>query len=182
VTKIIIFWQKIISKDPCTYKILRPTFRNCPANILSLDGVNRAVKKKIMIIVGALNIFSGVVLCVGVSFYASTVLEEYNGLNGLVNRGGMRGMSTSNRGATGERYVYGQCLFIGWGAMIIDIAAGAIMLCGSCGSSSSVGTESFMGTQGRLMSNQYPASNIENIVHNGFQQSKKSQFNDQEYL
>lgn len=147
------------------------------------EGRNKAVKKKIMVGVGALNVISGAILCVGVSYFASTVLQEYNGMNGLIMRGSGSMSSGSQRSATGERYVYGQCLFIGWGAMIIDIVGGAIILCGSCGSSHSVGTESFYGTQGRLMSNQY-APNVDNIVNKWKTnpQQKDGSVNGQQYI
>ena len=53
-----------------------------------------------MMAVGILNVISGVILCVGVSYYASTVLEEYHGLN--INMGGPR-LSQSQMGG-GERF------------------------------------------------------------------------------
>lgn len=185
-------WRRLLEWNvrPC---YLRTTLLTLVRNILMtkrqvvifsiLEGRNKAVKKKIMVGVGALNVISGAILCVGVSYFASTVLQEYNGMNGLIMRGSGSMSSGSQRSATGERYVYGQCLFIGWGAMIIDIVGGAIILCGSCGSSHSVGTESFYGTQGRLMSNQY-APNVDNIVNKWKTnpQQKDGSVNGQQYI
>lgn len=49
------------------------------------------------------------------------------------NRGGSNiGSSGIRSGYTGDRYIYGQCLFIGWATMIIDLAAGAVLFTGSC--------------------------------------------------
>lgn len=145
-----------------------------PSN--TMDNEPNPIKKKIMMVVGGFNIFAGVILCIGVSYYASHVLDEYNGMSGLAQMGG-RGLAPQ-RSSTGERYVYGQCLFIGWAAMLLDLAAGAIMICGSCGSAT-VGTESMYGT-GRLMSNQFQPS-LENIVQSGLPH-KGYAAKDQQYI
>lgn len=149
-----------------------------PSDIPEIGGGN-PLKKKIMMAVGILNVISGVILCVGVSFYASTVLEEYHGLN--MNMGGPR-LSQGQMGG-GERYIYGKCLFIGWVAMILDIAAGAIMICGACGSNM-VGDASYhygtAGTNNRLMSNQFQPT-LENIVQSGLPKSYGGA-KDQQYI
>lgn len=129
------------------------------------EGVRADIKRKMILAIGGINIFCGVVMCVGVSYYASTVLQEYNIGNGLVSpvRNGLSNGAMRGGSATGERYIYGQCLFIGWVAMIIDLLAGAIMICSACGKNG-VGTESMYGTAGRLMGNPYQPS-LENIVN-----------------
>ena len=50
------------------------------------------------------------------------------------------------------RYIYGERLFIGWGAMVTYFVAGALLLCSSCGNSS-VGAQSYYG--GNTMQNRY---------------------------
>lgn len=69
-----------------------------------LEGDNAAIKRKIMLGVGGSVVFAGISLCVGVSYYAATVLQEYNGTNmirmsGM--NGGMRGPNTQLQ--VGER-------------------------------------------------------------------------------
>ena len=57
-----------------------------------------------MLGVGGCVVFAGVSLCVGVSYYAATVLQEYNGSNMMrmtSMSGGMRGPNTQLQ--TGER-------------------------------------------------------------------------------
>lgn len=152
----------------CT--VLIPSYQGMPAE-------NRRIKKKIMIVVGALNIFCGVVLCVGVSYYAATVLEEYHG-NGMMSMSGSSRSQVSIR--AGERFIYGECLFIGWGAMIIDIAAGAIIVCGSCGENSvGYSDEGFstMGNRG-LMGAQYNQGAMVNDIVNSQMPRINNHYND----
>ena len=128
-----------------------------------------------MLVVGGTNITCAVLLAVGVSYFAATVLEEFYSYEQQAQyaRGSM-GKSTAVSGqmSTIGRYIYGQCLFIGWGAMVIHFLAGklidflveknknqilgAIFLCSSCGNAS-VGAQSYYGSntmQNRLLSNQ----------------------------
>lgn len=63
---------------------------------------------------------------------------------------GRGGTNVAGQMSTIGRYIYGECLFIGWGAMVTHFVAGALMLCSSCGNSS-VGTTSYYG--GNTMQN-----------------------------
>ena len=61
----------------------------------------------------------------GVSYFAATVLEEFNSYEVQQMAGGSRGYgSVPSQTSTIGRYIYGQCLFIGWAAMVVHILAG----------------------------------------------------------
>lgn len=124
------------------------------------EEINKNLKKKLMLGVGIINIVCAVLLAVGVSYFAATVLEEFYSYEQQqqYTRGGMGRGSTNVAGqmSTIGRYIYGECLFIGWGAMVTYFVAGGLMLCGSCGNAS-VGTHSYYGgntMQNRLLSQQ----------------------------
>jgi len=140
------------------------------------EGENAAVKRKIMLGVGGCVVFAGVSLCVGVSYYAATVLQEYNGTNMMrmsSMSGGMRGSNTQLQ--VGERYIYGYCTYLGWMAMIVNWIGGGIIICASC-QSSSIGDGSMYGTQRGLISPNYAQPN----QFNGGQ--RKTNYDSNEYL
>ena len=51
-------------------------FQKVRLKILILEGVRADIKRKMILAIGGINIFCGVVMCVGVSYYASTVLQD----------------------------------------------------------------------------------------------------------
>ena len=79
-------------------------------NVFISEEQNGALKQKIMIAVAILNIIAGIFLCVGVSYYASEVLSDYNDMSQILQ---MKGGQRIGRSISGDRYVYGQCLFLG---------------------------------------------------------------------
>lgn len=116
------------------------------------EGDNAIIKRKIMLVVGGCIIFAGVSLCIGVSYYAATVLQEYNGSNNIIAM--QMGVSGSNQLNTGERYIYGYCTYFGWIAMLINWIGGGILVCASC-STGSVGDGSMYGTNRALVTPNY---------------------------
>ena len=124
------------------------------------EEINKNMKSKMMLGVGAINVFVGVLLAIGnglsrlhinlvyenhhhviypkdrlgiqrvklykgVSYFAATVLEEFNSYEVQQMAGGSRGYgSVPSQTSTIGRYIYGQCLFIGWAAMVVHILAG----------------------------------------------------------
>ena len=118
------------------------------------EEINKNMKSKMMLGVGALNVLVGVLLAIGmglkrlrksfvysrdlseaynkrvqpdkgVSYFAATVLEEFNSYEVQQMAGGSRGYgSVPSQTSTIGRYIYGQCLFIGWAAMVVHIVSG----------------------------------------------------------
>ena len=117
------------------------------------EEINKNMKSKMMLGVGALNVLVGVLLAIGqgltrkseprdlylsekfqrvkpskgVSYFAATVLEEFNSYEVQQMAGaGRKYGSVPSQTSTIGRYIYGQCLFIGWAAMVVHILAGNI--------------------------------------------------------
>jgi len=132
------------------------------------EEINKNMKSKMMLGVGALNVFVGVLLAIGVSYFAATVLEEFNSyeVQQMAGRAGKYGNVPSQTSTIG-RYIYGQCLFIGWAAMVVHIVAGSVLICSSCGNASvGASSSSYFGggntMQNRLIQNRGGTAPISN--------------------
>ena len=107
---------------------------------------------------------------------------------------GRPGMKMNNNQSTIGRNIYGQCLFIGWAAMVVHLISGkhtvcysysmshtiwqihlgALLVCSSCGNGS-VGTNSYYG--GNTMQNRLVAGGASAPISNEFQMPRKQNFN-----
>lgn len=136
------------------------------------EEMHKNLKRKIMLAVGGINVFCGTLLAVGVSYYGATVLEEFYSYENIQMTSGRPG----NMGSTGQstigRNIYGQCLFIGWAAMVVHLIAGALLICSSCGNGS-VGTNSYYG--GNTMQNRLMTGGASAPISNEFQMPRKAQ-------
>jgi len=83
------------------------------------------LKARCILLAGACNVVGAICIGVAVSWFAANVLYDYHN---PLSAGGYNGQSY---GATGERYIYGACLFLGWGAMCLGILTGALFCCNS---------------------------------------------------
>ena len=94
------------------------------------------VKTKITAFCSALSLISGIFLGTAVSWYAASVLEHYtgqmemqmaasNGSNGFRRNGLDSNMS-------GQRYIYGSALYIGWISMVLLLLQGLLLACSAC--------------------------------------------------
>lgn len=106
------------------------------ASIVGLDCTTVAAdqpgtKHKCIMAAGVFVGLSGLCIGIAVSWFAANVLYDYhNPLNGspYVGTGARGSYSMSNNG---DRYVYGECLFLGWVAMIVSILTGVLFCCNS---------------------------------------------------
>jgi len=85
------------------------------------------VKARCIMIAGSCNVIGGICIGVAVSWFAANVLYDYHN---PLSQGGYASYN-NQYGATGERYIYGACLFLGWGAMVLGIMTGALFCCNS---------------------------------------------------
>lgn len=84
-------------------------------------------KARAILISGVCNVVGALCIGVAVSWFAANVLYDYhNPLSASSYTGNFA--ATYN---TGERYIYGACLFLGWGAMCLGIMTGALFCCNS---------------------------------------------------
>lgn len=82
---------------------------------------NQKTKSRIALIASACWILSAFTIGVAVSYYANQVVQDYQ----ILNFGGQ------SANETGQRYVFGASLFLGWGAMALGMLGGLVMMCGS---------------------------------------------------
>jgi len=90
------------------------------------------LKQKCMLAAGTMQVLAGICIGVAVSWFASSVLYEFHnplGRGPYVGQGSRGSYSQSYYGGNGDRYVYGECLFFGWAAMVLGIASGAVFCC-----------------------------------------------------
>jgi len=78
-----------------------------------------SIKGKIGIVSGGLIVLSGLLVAIGINYYAVTVYQNFDG--------------SMMRPDNGIHYIYGPCLIIGWVDMVVKILAGAAMIMGSLG-------------------------------------------------
>lgn len=92
-------------------------------------------KAKMVICAGFMSVFAGVLMCIGVSWFASEVLQNYyNPMRQQVNMGQGFGNNREQYQLEGnEQYIYGRALFIGWSASLIGIIGGVLSVCSSWG-------------------------------------------------
>lgn len=78
-----------------------------------------SIKGKIGIVSGGLIVISGLLVAIGINYYAVTVYQNFDG--------------SMMRPDNGIHYIYGPCLIIGWVDMVVKILAGVAMILGSLG-------------------------------------------------
>lgn len=83
-------------------------------------GDDSGAKPTMGLISGVMGVLSGILIGFAVSWYASDVYRNFS--NELA------------MDQPGAQYVYGPCLSIGWASMVVEIIAGACLVCGSLGS------------------------------------------------
>lgn len=120
---------------------------SCLSAIVGLDCTTVAmdqpgVKQKCMLGGGVFAILSGICIGIAVSWFAASVLYEFHNPLGRGPYVG-QGARGSYYGNNGDRYVYGECLFMGWGAMILGLVGGAIFCCNGYNTLNEDGVESF---------------------------------------
>lgn len=95
-----------------------------------------ATKAKMIVVAGFMSILAGVLMCVGVSWFAAEVLQNYyNPMRSQIRPGMMSsGIGREQYALEGnESYIYGRALFIGWSASLIGIIGGTLSVCSSWG-------------------------------------------------
>lgn len=95
-------------------------------------------KYRCILIAGVLICISGLCIGIAVSWFAANVLYDYHNPMGSqpyigANRAGGYGGSKYGGmgGNNGDRFVYGECLFLGWAAMILSFLTGILFCCNS---------------------------------------------------
>jgi len=78
---------------------------------------NQKLKSRIALAASACWVLSGFTIGVAVSYYANQVVQDYQ--------------TIIFQDDTGQRYVFGSSLFLGWGAMALGMLGGLVMMCGS---------------------------------------------------
>lgn len=108
--------------------------------IMGLDCVKvaedqKATKAKMVVVGGFLSVFGGILMCVGVSWFASEVFQNYyNPMRAQVNMGvGMGGRNEQYQLEGNEQYIYGRALFVGWSSALVGIIGGILSICSSWG-------------------------------------------------
>lgn len=111
--------------------------------VLGLDCIKvaedqKASKAKMVIVGGALSVFAGILMCIGVSWFASEVFQNY--YNPMRQQIGM-GMGVGNNREQyqlegNEQYIYGRALFVGWSSSLVAIIGGVLSVCSSWGNTS----------------------------------------------
>jgi len=89
-------------------------------------------KHRCIMIAGGFVCVSGLCIGIAVSWFAANVLYDYhNPMSQSPYVGSGRQGSYAGYSSNGDRYVYGECLFLGWVAMILSFLTAVIFCCNS---------------------------------------------------
>lgn len=116
-------------------------------NIVGLDCTKiadgedqKSQKAKAVVIAGFMALFAGILMCVGICWFAAEVFQNYYNPMRMQNGGGMGGMGGGRQGQYSlegnEQYIYGRALFFGWSSSLIGIIGGICSICSSWGAMS----------------------------------------------
>jgi len=137
--------------------------------VIGLDCIKVAesqlrMKAKMVVTAGFLSVFAGILMCVGVSWFASEVFQNYyNPMRTQMNMGmGMGNNREAYQLEGNEQYIYGRALFVGWSSSLIAIIGGILSICSSWGALSEDDyTDDY--NQGYIANNAYPTGGNKNM-------------------
>lgn len=109
--------------------------------IIGLDCVRvsedqKMTKAKMAVVGGFLSVLAGVLMCIGCSWFAAEVFQNYYNPMRAMNSGGVRGIGNQYEQYQlegNEQYIYGRALFIGFASALIGVIGGVLSICSSWG-------------------------------------------------
>jgi len=81
-------------------------------------------KRTMGVVSGVCNVLAGIGMIISTCWFAAQVFMEFQNDGGLI---------TQMQNSLQPQWVYGWCLWIGWGSAVITLGAGVLMLAGSLG-------------------------------------------------
>lgn len=90
----------------------------------------KPTKAKMIVVSGFMTVFAAILMCIGVSWFAANVYQNYFQLNRIIGNN-QNGQNFNLEG--NERYIYGRALFVGWVSSLIGMIGGVLSICSSWG-------------------------------------------------
>jgi len=83
-----------------------------------------ATKSRMRLIAGILTLVSALFLLIATCWYANDIRRQHETDSMLI---------LSSSSTTTKRFIFGEALFVGWAASVVNIIAGSLVTCTSCG-------------------------------------------------